>query len=389
MNGREIRDRVHAVGVNHWNRRLFDSLIPLPDGTSYNSYLIRGSEKTALLDGADPAVESEFFGNLDGVDRVDFIVAHHVEQDHSGTIPALLRRWPEAVLVCSPKAKGMFADHLMIDPARVRTVEDGETISLGDKTLQFVSTPWVHWPETMSTWLPEDKLLFSCDFFGSHLATTDLYAADECRVYESARRYYAEIMMPFRVQIRKNIEKIQALPIEAICPSHGPIYNRPSFIIDAYKDWISDACKNQCVIPYISMHGSTQLMVTHLTHALTKRGVTVMPFDLSVTDIGKLAEALVDAATVILGSCAVLVGPHPSIAYAAMLANALRPKTKFAGIIGSYGWNTKMVDMLVGSLGNLKVELFEPVLAKGIPKQPDYAALDKLADAIALKHKAL
>ncbi|MFO7534078.1 MAG: FprA family A-type flavoprotein [Kiritimatiellia bacterium] len=389
MNRRLIRDHVFAIGVNHWNRRLFDSLIPLPDGTSYNSYLIQGSEKIAVLDGVDPALTDEFFANLEGIDRIDYIVGHHVEQDHAGAIPEFLRRWPLATLLCSSKAKGMFADHLSIDESRIRVVEDGEKVSLGDKTLHFISTPWVHWPETMSTWLPEDKLLFSCDFFGSHLATTDLYATDECRVYESARRYYAEIMMPFRAQIRKNLEKIQALPVEAICPSHGPIYARPAFIIDAYRDWVSDACKNQCVIPYVSMHGSTQLMVNRLVESLTKQGVTAIPFDLAVVDIGKLAEALVDAATVVLGSCAVLVGPHPLIAHAAMLANALRPKTRYAGIIGSYGWGTKMVEHLVGSLGNLKVELFEPVLARGCPKQKDFEALDRLAEAIALKHKSL
>jgi flavorubredoxin len=389
MNKRLIRDRVFAVGVNHWNRRLFDSLIPLPDGTTYNSYLVQGSEKTALLDGVDAALADEFFDNLSDVTRIDYIVAHHVEQDHTGVLPEVLRRYPNAPLLCSVKAKSMFADHLCIPESRIKTVEDGETLSLGDKTLKFLSTPWVHWPETMSSWLPEDKLLFSCDFFGSHLATTDLYATDECRVYESARRYYAEIMMPFRVQIRKNIEKLNGLPIEAICPSHGPIYNRPAFIIDAYKDWVSDACKNQCVIPYVSMHGSTQLMVRHLIDALTKRGVTAIPFDMAVADIGKVAEALVDAASVVMGSCAVLVGPHPLIAHAAMLANALRPKTRFAGVIGSFGWGTKMVEHLVGAMGNLKVEFYEPVLAKGCPKQADYEALDRLADAIAAKHKSL
>jgi flavorubredoxin len=389
MSKRLIRDRVFAVGVNHWNRRLFDSLIPLPDGTSYNAYLIQGSEKTALLDGVDPEMAAEFFENLADVKTIDYIVAHHVEQDHSGVLPELLRRHPKAILLCSAKAKGMFVDHLALDESRLRVVADGETLSLGDKTLTFLSTPWVHWPETMSSWLAEDRILFSCDFFGSHLATTDLFATDECRVHESARRYYAEIMMPFRMQIRKNIDKLQGLPIEVICPSHGPIYPRPAFIIDAYRDWVSDTCKNQCVIPYVSMHGSTQLMVRHLVDALNRRGVTAMPFDLAVADIGKIAEALVDAASVVLGSCAVLVGPHPLIAHAAFLANALRPKTKFAGVIGSYGWGTKMVEHLVGSLGNLKVELYEPVLAKGLPKPADYEALDRLADAIALKHSTL
>lgn len=389
MSQRFIRDRVHAVGVNHWNRRLFDSLIPLPDGTSYNAYLVRGSEKTVLLDSVDPLLADEFFANLTGVEKLDYVVAHHVEQDHSGAIPEVLRRWPQAVLLCSPKAKSMLVDHLSIDEARIRTMADGETLSLGDKTLHFIHTPWVHWPETMSTWLPEDKVLFSCDFFGSHLATTDLYATDEWRVHEAARRYFAEIMMPFRLQIRKNLEKIQGLPIDIIGPSHGPVYGRPAFIVDAYRDWASETCKNQCVIPYVSMHGSTEVMVHHLVEALTLRGVTAMPFDLSVADIGKLAESLVDAATVILGSCAVLVGPHPAVANAAMITNALRPKLRFAGVIGSYGWSTKMVEHLAGSLGNLKVELLDPVLARGYPKQKDFEALDRLATVIAEKHTAL
>jgi len=389
MSRRPVRDRVFSVGVNHWNRRLFDSLIPLPDGTSYNAYLVQGSDKTAVLDGVDPDLQAEFFENLAGVARVDYVVGHHVEQDHAGAIPAMLDRWPEAVLLATPKGRDLFLAHLDIPESRIRTVADGESLSLGDKTLQFFHTPWVHWPETMCTWLPEDQLLFSCDFFGSHLATSELEVTDECRVYEAAKRYFAEIMMPFRPAIRKNLEKLAPLPIAAICPSHGPVYPRPAFILDAYREWIADRCRNLCVIPYISMHGSTALMVRHLTAALTTRGVTVMPFDLAATDLGKLATTLVDAATVILGSCALLVGPHPAIAHAAMIANALRPKVRYAGIIGSYGWSTKMVEQLTGSLGNLKVELFEPVLARGLPRQPTFDALDRLADAIAAKHAAL
>ena len=138
-----------------------------------------------------------------------------------------------------------------------------------------------------------------------------------------------------------------------------------------------------------TINGSTERMVNRLAAALVARGVTVMPFDLAVADLGKLAEALVDAATVILGSCAVLVGPHPAVAHAAMLANALRPKVRFAGIIGSYGWSTKMVEHLTGSLGNLKVELFPPVLARGLPRQKEFEALDALAEAIARKHAGL
>jgi flavorubredoxin len=247
----------------------------------------------------------------------------------------------------------------------------------------------VHWPETMTTFLKEDGILFSCDFFGSHLATTNLYAVDRPRVYESAKRYYAEIMMAFRNVIRKNIEKVEALPVRMIAPSHGPVYDDPKFIIDAYRDWISDTPKNEVVIPYISMHGSTRKMVERLVGALADRGVTAFQFDLAATDIGKLAVSLVDAATIVIGTPTVHVGPHPNVVYAAYLANAIRPKAKFASIIGSYGWSTKAVESLAAMILNLKVEIIPPVLCKGQPREADLKAIDALADAIAQKHKSI
>ncbi|MBU1707772.1 FprA family A-type flavoprotein, partial [bacterium] len=246
---------------------------------------------------------------------------------------------------------------------------------------------WVHWPETMVTYLKEDNILFTCDFFGSHLATSDLYVTDEARVYEAAKRYYAEIMMPFRKIIQKNIEKIKTREIKLIAPSHGPIYDRPAFIIDAYQDWISENPKNVVILPYISMHGSTKKMVEYLVSALTEKGVTVYQFDLAVTDIGKLAIALVDAATIVIGTPTVHVGPHPSVFYAANLTNALRPKLKFASIIGSYGWSSKAIEEIAGLIPNLKVEILDPVLCKGFPGKDDFEALDNLAVAIAEKHK--
>ena len=220
---RKIKDRVFWLGAVDWDRRLFDSLIPLPDGTSYNAYLIEGSEKTALLDTVDPPLADELLAQLKDVPKIDFVVSHHAEQDHSGTIPQILSLYPDAKLVCTPKAKDMLTDLLEIPDERCVVVADGDSVSLGDKTLTFIHTPWVHWPETMVTWLEQDKILFSCDFFGSHIATTDLFVTDEGRVYEAAKRYFAEIMMPFRNIIRKNLEKLAAYPVEMIAPSHGDL----------------------------------------------------------------------------------------------------------------------------------------------------------------------
>jgi len=250
-------------------------------------------------------------------------------------------------------------------------------------------TPWVHWPETMSTYLQEDQILFSCDFFGSHYATSEVFVQDEAKVYESAKRYYAEIMMPFRIPIRKNMQKLVDYEIKMIAPSHGPVYDHPDLIMDAYRDWISDAVKNEVILPYVSMHGSTEHMVDHLIDALTERDIVVKPFNLTVTDLGELAISLVDAATVVFATPTVLTGPHPAMVYAAYLANILRPKTRFAAIIGSYGWGGKTEEQLQALLGKLKVDLLPTVLIKGDPRDADFQKLDELAAKIAEKHQDL
>ena len=389
MKPREIKPGIYWVGAVDWDRRLFDALIPLPDGTSYNSYLIQGTEKTALIDTVDPTMQTILFNRLEqlGVKKLDYVIANHAEQDHSGTIPQILAKYPQAQVVVTPKCKGMLVDLLLIPEEKFVTVNDKETLTLGDKTLEFIYAPWVHWPETMLTYLREDKILFSCDFFGSHLVTSDLYVTDEWQIYEVAKRYYAEIMMPFRRTIQQNLEKVKEYAIDVVAPSHGPLYNQPEFILKAYHSWAYDEPKNIVVLPYVSMHGSTRQMVEYLVEALTQKGVTVKQFDLVAADIGKLAMSLVDAATVVLGVPTVLAGAHPNVAYAAFLTNALRPNLKFATVIGSYGWGGKTVEQLATMLSNLKVEILEPVLSKGFPVAGDFEALDKLAENISQKHR--
>ncbi|MFH1477737.1 MAG: FprA family A-type flavoprotein [Verrucomicrobiota bacterium] len=389
MNARQIVSGVYWMGAQDWNRRLFDALIPLPDGTTYNAYLVQGQTGTALIDTADPTMQSELLAQLEHVPRLDYIIANHAEQDHSGLIPCVLSKYPAAMLVTSAKGKALVMDHLAVPESRIRVVADGDTLALGGKTLEFVYTPWVHWPETMCTYLREDRILFSCDFFGSHLASSDLHVTDEGRVYEAAKRYYAEIMMPFRAVIRKNLEKLKTFAIERIAPSHGPLFDHPAFIINAYHDWVSDTPKNEVILPYVSMHGSTEIMVNHLAGTLVERGVRVMPFNLAVTDIGKLAMALVDAATLVVGTPTVHLGAHPAVFYAAHLANALRPKLKFAAVIGSYGWSSKAAEQIAGLIPNLKVEVLDTVLCQGLPQTASLEALDRLADKIAGKHREL
>jgi len=389
---RRIKPNIYWVGAIDWDARLFDRLIPLPDGTSYNAYLVKGSEKTALLDTVEPKMLEVLLKNLKALnlDTIDYIISHHAEQDHSGSIPEILALYPQAKVVTNPKCKDMLSRLLPLEDDRVITIADGEELSLGNKTLRFIYLPWVHWPETMGSYLIEDKILFPCDFFGAHLASSSLFVdSDEHVVYEAAKRYYAEIMMPFRSQIKRHLEKLSPLKIDLIAPSHGPIYNRPDFILEAYKDWTSDEVKNEVVLPYVSMHGSTAAMVSHFVDALIERGITVRQYELSTIDIGKLAIALVDAATVVIGTPTVLTGPHPTAAYAAFLANSLRPKIKFASVISSYSWSSKVIEQMKATLSNLKAEILEPVLIKGYPKGEDFVQLDKLADEILTKHKEL
>lgn len=387
---RQIKEDIFYTGVQDWDRRLFDELIPLPEGTSYNSYLIKGSHKTALIDTADPSRFGELLGNLRaaGVKQLDYIVANHAEQDHSGSIPLLLKECPQAQVVTNPKCRDFLADLGLVTADKVIVKNEGETLDLGGKTLEFILAPWVHWPETQFTWLKQDRILFTCDFLGSHLATSHLYS-DKDEVLHGAKRYYAEIMMPFRSAQPKHLDRIAALDPDLICPSHGPVHKKPFFIIDAYREWSSDKVKNEVLLPWVSMHGSTEAMVKHLTGALIARGVTVKPCCLTHTDLGEVAAGLVDAATVVLGTSTALVGPHPQGLYAAALVGALRPKTKFISVIGSYGWGSKAVETVQSLLANLKAELIPPVYIKGHPKEADYQALDKLADTILEKHKSL
>jgi len=387
VKARKITEHVDWMGAIDWDRRLFDALIPLPDGTSYNAYLVKGTDKTVLIDTVEPHKLNELMDQLADVPKLDYIISNHAEQDHSGSIPMVLEKYPNAIVLGSDKNKTMLADLIGLTESQYQVVADGETLSLGNLTLEFIYTPWVHWPETMSTYLREEKILFSCDFFGSHLATTDLYAHDEATIYEAAKRYYAEIMMPFRKPIEKNLKRLEPYAIEIIAPSHGPIYDHPEFIMGAYNDWVFAPPKNEVVLGFISMHESTKIMSEYLLSALVNRGVSVKYFNLETADIGKFTMAMVDAGTLVLGTPTVLGGPHPNAAYGALLAAALKPKIQNAAIIGSNGWGGGAAEKMEGLMPAFKDRFLKAVGSRGVPGAEDFKELDRLADEICQKHQ--
>lgn len=391
MKFQEIKNNIFYCGLNDCDRRIFDELIPLEHGTSYNSYLVKGSEKTAIIDTMYPPKTKEYLKRLSDnqIGKVDYIIANHGEQDHSGSIPALLEKYPNAIVLTNPKVAENIKNMLFVPEEKIRVIADGEEVSLGDKTLKFIFAPGVHWPDTMFTYAKEDNVIFTCDFLGAHYTFSDVFAPEGLELEKSAKRYYAEIMMPFRMMCKKYTKMIKEMNVDMILPSHGPVYKNPDYILDLYTDWTSDAPKNLVALPYVSMYESTKEMVDYLSEKLEAKGIKTFKFDMVEDDLGDLAMTLVDCATIVMGTSMVLAGPHPVSVNVAYIASVLRPKAKFASLIGSYGWGGKLFDLIAQILAPLKLDLIEPLQVKGKPKEDAYKKLDEMVESIFEKHKSI
>ena len=391
MKFQEIKNEIYYCGLNDCDRRIFDELIPLEHGTSYNSYLVKGSEKTAIIDTMYPPKTKEYLKRLteNQVGKLDYIIANHGEQDHSGSIPALLEKYPNAMVVTNPKVAENIKSMLHVPEEKIKVIADGEELSLGDKTLKFIFAPGVHWPDTMFTYIKEDNVICTCDFLGAHYTFGDVFAIESEELMKSAKRYYAEIMMPFRMMCKKYTQMIKDMKVDMILPSHGPVHTNPDYILDLYTDWTSDLPKNLVALPYVSMYESTKEMVDYLAEKLEAKGIKTFKFDIVDDDLGDLAMALVDAATIVLGTSMVLAGPHPMAVNVAYLAAVLRPKAKFASLLGSYGWGGNLFGLIGDLLKPLKLDLIEPLQVKGKPTQEDLQKLDVMAETIYEKHKSI
>lgn len=374
------------VGIDDPERTLFDALIPLTEGTSYNAYLIEGATANALIDTAEPEVSDAFLARLDEAvratasGRLDYVISNHAEQDHSGSIPLVLERYQEAVLVTNSKCHAMLKDLLDLPEDRVRLVADGDSLDLGGRELQFLLMAWVHWPETMVTWLPGDHALFPCDLFGAHQATGG-QLADWASVEDAAKLYYATIMMPYAGHAGRHLKRLRELDIRCILPSHGPIHTDVETVLEAYERWTSGSGKGaRVLIAGLSMHGSTGALIDALAAALEARGGDVQVVDLTLADVGAAAVALLDARALVLAAPNVLNSAHPTALHALTLTELVKPKLAFTAFMGSYGWSAKPLLKTAERLDKMARTNFEPILTQGRPKAEDLARIEILAD---------
>ena len=385
----ELSKDVFSVGIKDWNRRLFDSLIPLPQGTTYNSYLIKGKDKTALIDTVNPGCENEFLQRINQVSnskKIDYLIMNHAEPDHSSAIPVIMEESKNAILITSEKGAKMAQTFYDIPENRIKIVKDGETLDLGGKKLQFIYAPWLHWPETMFTYLIEDKILFPCDFFGAH-ASEGIYDDDVDDLIPYAKRYYGEIMMPFNHMGAKAMEKIKDLPIKIIGPSHGPIYKNPKKILNEYEKWTKGVTKEKVIIVYVSMWKSTEKMIDTITETLLSNNIKVIKYNLTNADLGDIAKDLVDSKAIVFGGPTVLGGLHPLGIYGLHLVKALRPPLKYGVVLSSYGWGGGAMRQVSEILGPSNMEIIGTHEINGPPKEIDYKKTIELGEMLAKKIK--
>lgn len=382
-----LNENVYYVGVKDPNRRMFDSLVPLPQGTTYNSYLIKGKNKTALIDTVNPGFEQEHHSRINQIqelETIDYLVMNHAEPDHAAAIPYILEKNSKAKLVLTQRGAEAAKIYYKVDEKRMHIVSDGDTLNLGDKTLRFIEAPMLHWPETMFTYLEEDKILFPCDFLGLHTAY-GFYDDQVPELIPYAQRYFGEIMMPYRSMGKRGLDKISDLEIDLIAPSHGPIHRNPERILEAYRRWTSGETLQKVLVVYASMWKSTEKMIYQLVDVLEEEGVDVAVYDLAYADVGDIAKDLVDSRGIVLGTPTVLGRMHPLAVYASHLVKVLKPPAKYGVVLTSYGWGKGALSHASEMLGPTGLEVVGALEVKGVPESEDYKAVRDVAKSLAQK----
>lgn len=335
-------DRVDWVGFVDWNIRDFHSY-DTERGATYNAYLIR-DEKTALIDTVKGPYVSELLGNIAELcdpNSVDYVICNHAEPDHSGALPELLRKLPRLEVVCNKKCAAALGQHYDTRDWKFRIVATGDTLSLGGRTLTFLDTPMVHWPESMATYLVENKILFSMDAFGQHYASTQRFD-DEVSldvILEHAKTYYANIVMPFGKPVTAALDTASKLDIAMIATSHGVIWRKHiGAILKAYRDWCVCRPRSKVVILFDSMWESTERMAEAIYDGATQAAADVHFAHIRRSNLTRIATEVIDAAVVAFGSATLNRDMMPSVAGVLCYLQGLRPTGKLGMAFGSYGW---------------------------------------------------
>lgn len=392
---RKVKDDLIYVGGSDRRLSRFENLFPIPKGVSYNSYVLL-DEKTVLFDTADESISRQYIENvvhaLNGR-PLDYMVVQHMEPDHCAMIDDMLRRYPEAKMVCSAKAVGMFAQFYGTDvAARALVVKEGDKLSTGEHTLHFVMAPMVHWPEVMVTYDEKDKILFSADAFGTFGALAGNIFDDEITFdttwMNDARRYYTNIVGKYGVQVQTLLKKAASLDIEMICPLHGPIWHKDlGLLLEKYQKWSTYEPEDKTVmIAYATMYGNTENAANVLAGMLADKGVkNIAMYDVSETDVSELVAESFRCSHLVLAAPTYNSGIQPKMEAYLSDIKALNLQNRTVAIIDNGTWAATAGKQMIGMLEGMKnmTILENPISIKSALAENQLGALEALADELA------
>lgn len=368
MNSVKINDSLYWVGVKDPSLEIFDIVIPTEHGTTYNSYLLFGKNKKALIEANKMIFNKEYLNTIEElcpVKKIDYIILNHNEPDHSGALPMILEKNPEIEVIYSKTAKN-FVKNIVNKDFKGRAVGDEDTIDLGGKTLRFFHTPFLHWPDTMFTYLVEDEILFPCDFLGAHYCPEKGIFNDEIPELEDTksafRFYYSTIMRPYKEHIINAFKKIEDLPIKLICPSHGPILRENiEYYTDFYKKQADKYYQNnpnkQITVIYATAYGNTKMLAEEIKNGAEETGIIVKLFNAAEANVNDIIDEIEISHGLLIGTATINAkAPKPIFNIFAELV-ALNVSNRKAGAFGSYGWSGEGVKMCEDILKTMRMKL--------------------------------
>jgi anaerobic nitric oxide reductase flavorubredoxin len=371
----KILENIYWVGAVDWNIRHFHGFTySTHRGTTYNAYLIT-DKKTALIDSVYSPFAEEMIEKIREVidpSKIDYVVANHVETDHSGAIREILKLAPKAKVIGTARCKEGLQKHYFGN-WDFQVVKTGDEISLGERSLKFIEAPMLHWPDSMFTYIEKDALLLPNDAFGQHLATSKRFddEVDDEILMEEAAKYYANILWPFSQLVIRKIEEVQklGLKIRMIAPSHGIIWrSNPMKIVEAYLKWANGEAEKKVLVVYDTMWGSTEKMAKAMVNGISSEGVEAMVFRLPFSDRGDIIGELLGAKGILVGSSTINNGVLPTVAPFLEEMQGLRPRNKIAAAFGSYGWGGGAVKTIEESLEKASMKIVAPALTvKWVP----------------------